>query len=247
MGIDSLEETEDDPKVHGENVKITGKPAPDNGDSNGSESEGHDFNRRSILGSETERSRVGVVDLVDMLVERAPMERTMGPVMPSILENEEDGNLIGHLEPGRKGDAGVHSEVLAHGMEEPDLRELDGEVAEKNELGASPLLCSSGNLGLWTLSATSQRDVMMMMRWTNILNLVLSEVRDGIDDDPRQGASEVDDLVHHERHDARRERVIVYVLVPCRANTCQHQPGDWRAVGETYKLPRGARTCSGEH
>ena len=35
-----------------------------------------------------------MVDLVDVLVERAPMERTMRPVMPGIFQYEEHSDLV---------------------------------------------------------------------------------------------------------------------------------------------------------
>jgi hypothetical protein len=77
------------------------------------------------------------------------------PVVPGILENEEDGNLEGHLIDTRERNGVAEAEELAHGVEEPDLRELDGEVGEEDEEGALPLFpCSrdlilSGSLALY--------------------------------------------------------------------------------------------------
>lgn len=44
-------------------------------------------------------SRVVVMKLVDMLVERAIVKSTMGPVMPEILKEEENTNLDSHCFP----------------------------------------------------------------------------------------------------------------------------------------------------
>lgn len=38
-----------------------------------------------------------MVDLMDVLVQRAPMERTMGPVMPGVLQHKEHSNLVSAL------------------------------------------------------------------------------------------------------------------------------------------------------
>lgn len=53
----------------------------------------------------------------------------MKPVVPGVFEDEEDGDLVGHCEEGREWDRGAEAAVLGHGVEEPDLGELDCEVA----------------------------------------------------------------------------------------------------------------------
>ena len=35
-----------------------------------------------------------MVDLMDVLIERTPMKRTMRPVMPGILQHKKDSNLV---------------------------------------------------------------------------------------------------------------------------------------------------------
>jgi hypothetical protein len=54
VGIDRLEQAEDDPDVDRENVKILGDGDPENGRSYGSEAKSHDFNGRCVFGSKTE-------------------------------------------------------------------------------------------------------------------------------------------------------------------------------------------------
>jgi len=61
------------------------------------------------------------VDLVDTSVERAPMHGAMGPVMPCILQYEEDGDLQGHRRKGWEGNISCHAAVFCHWVEEPDL------------------------------------------------------------------------------------------------------------------------------
>ena len=38
-----------------------------------------------------------MVEFMNVLVERSPMQRPMEPVVPSIFQDEEDRNLIRHL------------------------------------------------------------------------------------------------------------------------------------------------------
>jgi hypothetical protein len=147
--IDSLEHTDCDPRVHGQDVEILCNGAIQNRRSDGSETKGHDFDGGRVLGGETEGCGVLVVDLVDVLVQRAPVHGAVSPVMPCVLEYEEDGYLVGHLPHAGKGNGRAKAEVLAHGVEEPDLREFDGEVGEENEEGALPLFVGSRDFLLW--------------------------------------------------------------------------------------------------
>lgn len=80
-----------------------------------------------------------MVDLVNVLVEGTPVHCAVHPVMPGILENEENGDVEGHLVDAGERDGGAQTEELAHGVEEPDLGELDGEVGEEDEEGTLPL------------------------------------------------------------------------------------------------------------
>ena len=74
------------------------------------------------------------------------MHGTVGPVVPGILENEEDRDLVCHGEDRREGGGSRKAEVLRHGMEEPDLREFDGEVRDEDELCALPLFSCGRDL-----------------------------------------------------------------------------------------------------
>lgn len=117
--------------------------AKENWSSNGAEAEHHNLDRRSVFGGEAEGRRILMVDLVDILVKRTPMHRAMHPVVPGILQHEEDRYLVGHLVDRGKGNGGLEAEEQAHGVEEPDLDDLNGEVGEENERGALPLFVGS--------------------------------------------------------------------------------------------------------
>jgi len=130
MGINGLEQTEDNPEVDSQDVQVLRDTTPKNGRSNSSKTKTHNFDGRRIFGGKAEGRRVLVVNLVHILVQRAPMEGAVKPVVPCILHDKEDCDLVGHLGPVRKRDTGVHAEVFAHWVEKPDLGKLDGEVAE---------------------------------------------------------------------------------------------------------------------
>lgn len=144
--VDGLEKTQHDPDVHGEDVKILGDGAPQDGATDRAETEDHDFDWRGVFCCKTKRCGVLVVNLVDVLVQRAPMHGAVSPVVPGVFKNEEDGNLVGHCEDRREGNGGFETEVLRHGVEEPDLREFDGEVGDEDEFRTLPLLSCGRDL-----------------------------------------------------------------------------------------------------
>lgn len=144
MGVDGLEETEDNPDIHGGEMEVLGDGNPEDGGSYSTNTEEHNLNGRGVLGSETKGRAVRVVNLVDGLVERAVVKRTVVPIVPGILHDEEDADVKGHLPKRREGHAIVETEVGGDGVEEPDLREFDGAVAEENETGALELFPPGG-------------------------------------------------------------------------------------------------------
>lgn len=99
-----------------------------------------------------------MVDLMDILVKRAPVQGAMSPVMPSILQDKEYQNLHRHFREGREWHARIHSKVMRHGVKEPYLRKLDGEMGYQNESCASPLLLQSRDFCLQE-SASSKRNI----------------------------------------------------------------------------------------
>ena len=123
VGVNSLEETEDDPCVDSNNVEVTTDSTVEDGASEGTGSENEDLSRVGVFGSKTEGSGVLVVDLVNVLVEGAPVERAVGEEVEHVLEDEEERDLGSLVLPRREGDLpGGHAEELSHGVEEPDLQ-----------------------------------------------------------------------------------------------------------------------------
>lgn len=98
-----------------------------------------------------------MMNLVDVLVEVWDgVHRPMRPVVPGVLKDKEDGNLVGHFEHGGERNGSVETEVLAHWVEEPDLGKLDGKVGEENEEGALCLFPRCGNFMLQGFSFFSK-------------------------------------------------------------------------------------------
>lgn len=97
VSLDGLEETQGHPGQGGDQMQIVGEVAPDQGTTDRSSAQNNDFNRVSVLGSETKGSGPFVMQLVDVLVEGSVVETTMGPVVEEILKDKEQGNLQDHL------------------------------------------------------------------------------------------------------------------------------------------------------
>jgi len=144
--VDGLEHTQRDPDVHGEDVEVLGDGAPQDGATDCAETEDHDFDWRRVLCCEAKGCRVLVVDLVNVLVQRAPVHGAVHPVVPGVLEDEEDRDLVCHGEERGEGNGGFKAGVLCHRVEEPNLRKLDGEVGDEDEFGALPLFFCGGHL-----------------------------------------------------------------------------------------------------
>lgn len=174
-----------------------------------------------------------MVDLVDILVKRAPVESAMHPVMPGILENEEDADLEGHGQDGREGNASRKAEVLRHGVEEPRLSSVAGvlkydgrntyqicgsstvkwlrrtSLAQFHCSLAEGIFCCKNELASSGLPHQAFQDAY-------ILNFVFVESGNAVDDDPRKRAAKVDELVHGKGHDASGKDVILHKCIPGR-------------------------------
>lgn len=81
------------------------------------------------------------------------MHRAVSPVVPCVLHDKKDGDLVGHLVNRRERNASFETEVLAHRVEKPDLRKLDGEVGQEDQKRALCLLPGGGNLVLLMVSS----------------------------------------------------------------------------------------------
>jgi hypothetical protein len=210
--INGLEQTENDPQIHGQNVQILGDCTPKDRPTNRAKTENQDFDRGCVLSSKTERSRVLVVYLMDVPVKRSPVHGSVHPVVPCILKYEKDGDLEGHLVDAGERDRGGEADELAHGVEKPDLREFDGEVREENEESALPLLPGCRDFVLEP--CVSPRRTNNRVSEAYLLDLVLLEVGDHINDNPGQRTPEVDGFVHNKRHDSSGQNIILHERVP---------------------------------
>lgn len=134
-----------------------------------------------------------MVLLVDVLVENTVVQASVEPVVPSVLKNEEDGQVHGDLPPRWERHLERNTDLLAHRVEEPDRESLHHEVGNQHRLEALPLLLVTRNLGL--------------------LDLVLVEVWDSVDDGPWQTTAKVHNLMHQEEEKTRGEKVVVDPVV----------------------------------
>lgn len=121
--VDGLEEPEDDEDVHREDVKVARQGGPENRSAQRTDAEDQRFDGRRVLGCETERGGVLVMQLMDALVERSPVQQPMRPIMPSILQHEEDGDLIRHRPDRRKRDACLEPKVQRQRVKQPGCRQ----------------------------------------------------------------------------------------------------------------------------
>ena len=60
-----------------------------------------------------------MMDFVDVLVEWTPMQRSVSPVVPCILEDEEDSDLVKNGQKRWKGHSSVKPKEFGQRMEEP--------------------------------------------------------------------------------------------------------------------------------
>lgn len=72
-----------------------------------------------------------MVNFVDVLVKWAPVKGSVRPVMPSILQYEEDCNLVRNLVPRGERHTCTEAKVQRHGMEEPGLCKTRGDTYKK--------------------------------------------------------------------------------------------------------------------
>jgi len=176
VSIDGLEQAPDDPQVHCQDMEIFGEAAEDDRDTDSTEGEDHGLDRRSVFSSKAERRAVLMVQLVNHFVQARCVKQSVKPIMPCVFEDKEQSDLPCHLGPMRERNGCRQAEVLSHRMEEPDLREFDGEVGEEDKFRACPLFGKG--------------------RHFLTLDLVLAEVRDFVHDHERQAAAKIDHLMH---------------------------------------------------
>lgn len=191
VSVDGLEESQRDPDQHSEHMQVLREINPENWHAHGPHAQQSDLDWMGIFGGDTEWSRISVVLLMNDLVEGAVMQSTVHPVVPGVFHHEENGNVFGNRGPMREWDTDLNTKVAANGVESPNGDSFNQKVRQKNSLEALPLLLEIGLLV--------------------VLNLVLSEVGDGVNDEPGQTSAKIQDLVENEDQQARGHNIICHV------------------------------------
>ena len=128
------------------------------------------------------KEKLTMVLFVNVFVERTPVKSSVSPVVESVLEHKEKGNLSEHKRKRGEWDfISRHPEITTDGVEEVDEGEFAGKVGQKDVFGASPDL-GTGDFLL-------------------LLQLPFVEVWDRVDDKPWDASTKVYDL--HVRSDPR--------------------------------------------
>lgn len=131
---------------------------------------------------------------MNALVERSPVHRAVHPVMPCVLQDEEDRNVHSHYRPGGEGNVCCHTAISCHWVEEPDLGEFDSEMTDEDEFRTFPLVGRCRNL--------------------LPLDLVFVEIGYLTHDDPGKTSTEIDHLVHDETHDTSSKDIVLHIGIP---------------------------------
>lgn len=169
-------------------MEVMGKHDPRDWNTNCSEpKEGH-FHGVGILSSQSKRSCIAMVLLVDVLVEYTMMQPPVEGVMPCILQNEEHGKMQCHGDQGREWDTVLDPELIADRVEEPDGESLNEEVRSEHGFQTFPLF--------------------LIRREFRRLNLELAEVWDAVNDVPGQRTSKVHQFMQGEEQEASGKDVI---------------------------------------
>lgn len=106
--VNSLEKTTHNPEKHSEKVKlpvtstleviflhsVVNKGTPDS-----TKTKNGSFQRMSVLCSNTKRSRIFMMNLVNLLIKRRPVHQSMYSVVKSVFKNEENGDLGPDVSP----------------------------------------------------------------------------------------------------------------------------------------------------
>ena len=92
MGVDSLEEAEDDPYVDGYDVQVLREEHVQKRAKDRARTENEDLSRMGVFSCKAKRCRVFVVDFVNVLVQNTRMERLVGYTLPGLTRPKRNGN-----------------------------------------------------------------------------------------------------------------------------------------------------------
>ena len=175
------------------------------GTQQGSDAQEERLDGVSVLRGDPEGVRVLVVDLVHVLVHALVVQSAVDPVKVKILDDEESRELPREVSDRGQGQGHGEPEELRHPVEQQLHGELDEHVREEKALEA---LRDHG-----------------AVRLLFGLDLVLVEVRDLVEHQPRDPRAEVDELVEHERQRPRdhERREVIQHDAPPRGHLGVHQ------------------------
>lgn len=194
VGVDSLDKSQSDPDTNSKKVHVTEEISQKKRRANSTDTgEGH-LEGVSILSSQTEGGSVLVVLLVNTLVKQLGVEGSVTPIVPSVLNKEEDEKLPRKSPERGKGGSVSDVEELTHEMETENRYSLDEDVGSKNILKTLKVLLTGGR--------------------AVFLDLVFAHRGYAVKDHPGKGATEVDTLVDDQEQDTSGKDIIIHVVIP---------------------------------
>jgi len=123
-----------------------------------------------------------MMKLMYVLVQRAPMKCSMGPIMEHVFEDEKECNLCSHLPRGSEGNLVCgHAKVLANRVEDKDQGEFAKEVGQENDFQAVPIFFVRRQLGFLNLPSLKVRELIHDPEWersTKVHQLVPHKTQD---------------------------------------------------------------------
>jgi hypothetical protein len=127
--VDSLEETEDNPEVDGDDVQVLGEVAVDERAEDGTGTKNEHFGRMGILCRQTKWSAILVMNLMNVLVQHTSVQCLMSDEVEEVFEEKEQEDLGRHgFQRGERDLVSLHSKLFSGRVEEEDKGEFDGKM-----------------------------------------------------------------------------------------------------------------------
>ena len=99
VGVHDLEQADREPHDHRDDMELV-KGDPDQRPEKESEAQDERLQGMGVLGSESKRRRVLMVQFVNLFVENAPVEEPMGKVLVKVFHEQKEERGLSHREPG---------------------------------------------------------------------------------------------------------------------------------------------------
>lgn len=170
-------------------MDVSKQVSPKKRRTNGTKTSDGNFNGMSVFGSQTKRSGVLVMLLVNVLVERSNVQSTMEPVMPGVFHEEKGGNLDQKVLQGWEVCGNVDIEIVANGLEGKDGNSFDN------------------NMRYDDIEDTFQ---LFSLSYRFVLNLVFTQQVGGVQNVPRKASAKVNEFVNKKEEQASGKEVIIH-------------------------------------